>query len=36
MKKCPSGWTYHEGSCYFLVVNHKVTWNIAAQSCRDQ
>ncbi|KAM6991451.1 FRAS1-related extracellular matrix protein 1 [Passerculus sandwichensis] len=36
MKKCPSGWTYHEGSCYFLVVNHKVTWNIAAQACRDQ
>ncbi|XP_058682201.1 FRAS1-related extracellular matrix protein 1 [Poecile atricapillus] len=36
MKKCPSGWTYHEGSCYFLVVNHKVTWNTAAQACREQ
>ncbi|XP_074388808.1 FRAS1-related extracellular matrix protein 1 isoform X2 [Zonotrichia albicollis] len=36
MKKCPSGWTYHEGSCYFLVLNHRVTWNIAAQACRDQ
>ncbi|XP_033376337.1 FRAS1-related extracellular matrix protein 1 isoform X2 [Parus major] len=35
MKKCPSGWTYHEGSCYFLVVNHKVTWNTAAQACRE-
>ncbi|XP_014107672.1 PREDICTED: FRAS1-related extracellular matrix protein 1 [Pseudopodoces humilis] len=36
MKKCPSGWTYHEDSCYFLVVNHKVTWNTAAQACREQ
>ncbi|XP_053788703.1 FRAS1-related extracellular matrix protein 1 [Vidua chalybeata] len=36
MKKCPSGWTYHEGSCYFLVVNHKVTWNTAARACREQ
>uniref|UniRef100_A0A8C3QV42 FRAS1-related extracellular matrix protein 1 n=1 Tax=Cyanoderma ruficeps TaxID=181631 RepID=A0A8C3QV42_9PASS len=36
MKKCPSGWTYHEGSCYFLVVNHKVTWNTAARVCREQ
>ncbi|NXE98922.1 FREM1 protein, partial [Menura novaehollandiae] len=36
MKKCPSGWNYHEGSCYFLVVNHKVTWNTAAQACREQ
>uniref|UniRef100_A0A8C3VCC3 FRAS1-related extracellular matrix protein 1 n=1 Tax=Catharus ustulatus TaxID=91951 RepID=A0A8C3VCC3_CATUS len=36
MKKCPSGWTYHEGSCYFLVVNHKVTWNTAAHACREQ
>uniref|UniRef100_A0A8C0UVV8 FRAS1-related extracellular matrix protein 1 n=2 Tax=Cyanistes caeruleus TaxID=156563 RepID=A0A8C0UVV8_CYACU len=36
MKKCPSGWTYHEGSCYFLVLNHRVTWNTAAQACREQ
>nr|XP_031363211.1 FRAS1-related extracellular matrix protein 1 [Lonchura striata domestica] len=36
MKKCPSGWTYHEGSCYFLVANHKVTWNTAARVCREQ
>ncbi|NWT01424.1 FREM1 protein, partial [Mionectes macconnelli] len=36
MKKCPSGWSYHEGSCYFLVVNHKVTWNAAARACREQ
>ncbi|XP_048147949.1 FRAS1-related extracellular matrix protein 1 isoform X3 [Corvus hawaiiensis] len=36
MKKCPSGWSYHEGSCYFLVVNHKVTWNTAARACREQ
>ncbi|NXO31726.1 FREM1 protein, partial [Cisticola juncidis] len=35
-KKCPFGWTYHEGSCYFLVVNHKVTWNTAARACREQ
>ncbi|XP_009467477.1 PREDICTED: FRAS1-related extracellular matrix protein 1-like [Nipponia nippon] len=35
-KKCPSGWSYHEGSCYFLVVNHKVTWNTAARACREQ
>ncbi|NWV71631.1 FREM1 protein, partial [Malurus elegans] len=36
MKNCPSGWSYHEGSCYFLVVNHKVTWNTAARACREQ
>ncbi|XP_039585926.1 FRAS1-related extracellular matrix protein 1 [Passer montanus] len=36
MKRCPSGWTYHESSCYFLVVNHKVTWNTAARACREQ
>ncbi|XP_072716396.1 FRAS1-related extracellular matrix protein 1 isoform X1 [Ciconia boyciana] len=36
MKKCPSGWSYHQGSCYFLVVNHKVTWNTAARACREQ
>ncbi|NXC17073.1 FREM1 protein, partial [Corythaeola cristata] len=36
MKKCPSGWTHHKGSCYFLVVNHKVTWNNAARACREQ
>ncbi|NXC10324.1 FREM1 protein, partial [Orthonyx spaldingii] len=36
MKKCPSGWSYHEGSCYVLVVNHKVTWNAAARACREQ
>ncbi|XP_026722189.1 FRAS1-related extracellular matrix protein 1 isoform X2 [Athene cunicularia] len=35
-KKCPSGWSHHEGSCYFLVVNRKVTWNTAAQACREQ
>uniref|UniRef100_A0A8C4U907 FRAS1-related extracellular matrix protein 1 n=1 Tax=Falco tinnunculus TaxID=100819 RepID=A0A8C4U907_FALTI len=36
LKKCPSGWSHHEGSCYFLVVNHKVTWNTAARACREQ
>uniref|UniRef100_A0A8C8E7P8 FRAS1-related extracellular matrix protein 1 n=1 Tax=Otus sunia TaxID=257818 RepID=A0A8C8E7P8_9STRI len=35
-KKCPSGWSHHEGSCYFLVVDHKVTWNTAARACREQ
>ncbi|XP_053909979.1 FRAS1-related extracellular matrix protein 1 [Cuculus canorus] len=35
-KKCPSGWSHHRGSCYFLVVNHKVTWNAAARACREQ
>ncbi|KAM9367841.1 FRAS1-related extracellular matrix protein 1 [Phaethornis superciliosus] len=35
-KKCPPGWNHHEGSCYFLVVNHKVTWNTAARACREQ
>ncbi|KAM8984627.1 FRAS1-related extracellular matrix protein 1 [Ara ararauna] len=35
-KKCPSGWSHHEGSCYLLVVNHEVTWNTAAQACREQ
>ncbi|XP_065512086.1 FRAS1-related extracellular matrix protein 1 isoform X2 [Caloenas nicobarica] len=34
-KKCPSGWSHHEGSCYLLVVNHKVTWNTAARACRE-
>ncbi|XP_021236603.1 FRAS1-related extracellular matrix protein 1 isoform X3 [Numida meleagris] len=36
VKKCPSGWSHHDGSCYFLVVNHKVTWDTAAQACREQ
>uniref|UniRef100_A0A669QDU3 FRAS1-related extracellular matrix protein 1 n=1 Tax=Phasianus colchicus TaxID=9054 RepID=A0A669QDU3_PHACC len=36
MKKCPSGWRHHDGSCYFLVVNQKVTWVTAAQACREQ
>ncbi|KFV14544.1 FRAS1-related extracellular matrix protein 1, partial [Tauraco erythrolophus] len=36
MKKCPSGWTHHMGSCYLLVANHKVTWNTAARACREQ
>ncbi|NXC41076.1 FREM1 protein, partial [Penelope pileata] len=36
MKKCPSGWSQHDGTCYFLVVNHKVTWNTAARACREQ
>ncbi|XP_042671287.1 FRAS1-related extracellular matrix protein 1-like, partial [Centrocercus urophasianus] len=36
MKKCPSGWRHHDGSCYFLVVNQKVTWDTAAQVCREQ
>ncbi|KAM8793121.1 FRAS1-related extracellular matrix protein 1 [Eudromia elegans] len=35
-KKCPAGWSHHEGSCYFLVVNHKVSWNTAARACREQ
>ncbi|XP_075383533.1 FRAS1-related extracellular matrix protein 1 isoform X3 [Mycteria americana] len=35
-KKCPSGWSHYQGSCYFLVVNHKVTWNTAARACREQ
>ncbi|NXA48206.1 FREM1 protein, partial [Nothocercus julius] len=36
MKKCPAGWSHHEGSCYFLVVNHQVSWNTAARACREQ
>jgi len=36
MKKCPSGWRNHDVSCYFLVVNQKVTWDTAAQACREQ
>ncbi|XP_009932773.2 FRAS1-related extracellular matrix protein 1 isoform X3 [Opisthocomus hoazin] len=34
--KCPSEWRHHGGSCYLLVVNHKVTWNTAARACREQ
>ncbi|XP_054253766.1 FRAS1-related extracellular matrix protein 1 isoform X2 [Indicator indicator] len=36
MKKCPSGWSHHEGNCYFLVVNHRVSWNAAAQACKER
>ncbi|XP_010723970.2 FRAS1-related extracellular matrix protein 1-like [Meleagris gallopavo] len=36
MKKCPSGWRHHDGCCYFLVVNQKVSWDTAAQACREQ
>ncbi|XP_010184764.1 PREDICTED: FRAS1-related extracellular matrix protein 1-like, partial [Mesitornis unicolor] len=35
-KKCLSRWTHHEGSCYFLVLNHRVSWNTAARACREQ
>uniref|UniRef100_A0A7M4DYV2 FRAS1-related extracellular matrix protein 1 n=1 Tax=Crocodylus porosus TaxID=8502 RepID=A0A7M4DYV2_CROPO len=36
LKKCPSGWSHHDGSCYFLIAEHKVTWNTAARACREQ
>nr|XP_014426327.1 FRAS1-related extracellular matrix protein 1 isoform X2 [Pelodiscus sinensis] len=36
MKKCPSGWSHHGGSCYFLVTDQKATWNTAARACREQ
>ncbi|XP_053888402.1 FRAS1-related extracellular matrix protein 1 isoform X1 [Malaclemys terrapin pileata] len=36
MKKCPSGWSHHGGSCYFLITDQKVTWNTAARACREQ
>nr|XP_033774927.1 FRAS1-related extracellular matrix protein 1 [Geotrypetes seraphini] len=35
-KKCPSGWTHHSDSCYFLVTKQKANWNTAARACREQ
>ncbi|XP_069094919.1 FRAS1-related extracellular matrix protein 1 [Pleurodeles waltl] len=36
MKRCPSGWTRHGSSCYFLSTEHKVTWSAAARACRER
>uniref|UniRef100_A0A8C8RR37 FRAS1-related extracellular matrix protein 1 n=1 Tax=Pelusios castaneus TaxID=367368 RepID=A0A8C8RR37_9SAUR len=36
MKICPSGWSHYDGSCYCLITDQKVTWNTAAQACREQ
>ncbi|XP_053226453.1 FRAS1-related extracellular matrix protein 1 isoform X7 [Podarcis raffonei] len=33
---CPPGWTHHDGSCYILISNPKVTWTVAARDCREQ
>uniref|UniRef100_A0A8D0GWX4 FRAS1-related extracellular matrix protein 1 n=1 Tax=Sphenodon punctatus TaxID=8508 RepID=A0A8D0GWX4_SPHPU len=35
-KICPPGWSHHDSSCYFLVTDHKVPWNTAAQACKEQ
>ncbi|XP_069482158.1 FRAS1-related extracellular matrix protein 1 [Ambystoma mexicanum] len=35
-KRCPSGWTHREGSCYLLSAEHKVTWSTAALACRER
>ncbi|XP_061486151.1 FRAS1-related extracellular matrix protein 1 isoform X3 [Rhineura floridana] len=36
MKACPPGWTHHDGSCYVLIIDPKVTWTVAARICREQ
>uniref|UniRef100_A0A671UBT3 Fras1 related extracellular matrix 1a n=1 Tax=Sparus aurata TaxID=8175 RepID=A0A671UBT3_SPAAU len=30
---CPQGWTFHNGRCYTLSTEHKVTWSTANRAC---
>ncbi|KAJ8385248.1 hypothetical protein AAFF_G00191250 [Aldrovandia affinis] len=34
-QKCPAGWTYHGGCCYFLAAEQKATWSAATRACRE-
>ncbi|XP_061108114.1 FRAS1-related extracellular matrix protein 1a isoform X1 [Conger conger] len=34
-QKCPAGWTYHGGCCYFLATEQKATWSMATRACRE-
>lgn len=33
---CPQGWTFHNGRCYTLSTEHKVTWSTANRACRER
>lgn len=33
---CPRGWTFHDGRCYVLIAENKVTWSEANRSCRER
>lgn len=33
--RCPAGWEYFEGSCYWLT-SHQASWSKAMTLCRDQ
>ncbi|KAG7461901.1 hypothetical protein MATL_G00196120 [Megalops atlanticus] len=34
-QKCPPGWTYHSGHCYFLSTEQRATWSAATRACRE-
>ncbi|XP_069576815.1 FRAS1-related extracellular matrix protein 1-like isoform X3 [Brachyistius frenatus] len=33
---CPQGWTFHDGHCYILSTESKVTWSTANKACRER
>ncbi|XP_041842591.1 FRAS1-related extracellular matrix protein 1a [Melanotaenia boesemani] len=33
---CPRGWTFHQGLCFILSTEHKVTWSAANRACREK
>ncbi|XP_044541333.1 FRAS1-related extracellular matrix protein 1-like [Gracilinanus agilis] len=35
-RTCPIGWSHQSSHCYSLITDQKVTWNTAAQACREQ
>ncbi|XP_037654284.1 FRAS1-related extracellular matrix protein 1 [Choloepus didactylus] len=35
-KSCPAGWHHHSGYCHSWITEQKVSWNMAAQTCREQ
>uniref|UniRef100_A0A4X2K6Y9 FRAS1-related extracellular matrix protein 1 n=1 Tax=Vombatus ursinus TaxID=29139 RepID=A0A4X2K6Y9_VOMUR len=35
-RTCPTGWSPQNSHCYSLITEQKVTWNEAAQACREK
>ncbi|XP_078008613.1 FRAS1-related extracellular matrix protein 1-like [Phascolarctos cinereus] len=35
-RTCPTGWSLQNSHCYSLITEQKVTWNEAAQACREK
>nr|XP_023676697.1 FRAS1-related extracellular matrix protein 1 [Paramormyrops kingsleyae] len=34
-QKCPQGWTYHSARCYILSKGPRLTWALAARTCKE-